>query len=134
MLELALGSLAGAIEIIVRVIHLIAAEDGFQATLVKRLVVGNQRQTLDEWFNLCPHVGEDGCVVGILVTQAVDALAPVVVVVGFGLDERVERVGHPAVTHHDHTHRAHAGALAVGRLKVYCCKISHGLDLQGHMS
>ena len=125
LLELALGGHAGAIKIIVRVIHLVAAEDRFQAALVKGFVVSHQRQSLDEGLNLCPHVRKHGRIVGVFMPQAVDALAPVAVIVGLGLDEGIECVHNAAVTHNDNAHRAHAGALAVGGLKIDGGKISH---------
>ena len=43
LFEQALGGHTGAIKNIVRVIHLVAAEDGFQAALVKGFVVRYQR-------------------------------------------------------------------------------------------
>ena len=125
LLEQPPGRHAGTIEFIVGVIHLIAAEDGPQAALVKGLVVGHKGQALDEWFNLSPHVGKYGRIVGIAVTQSMHTLAPVAVVVGFGLDERVEPVSDFPVTHDDNTHRADAGALAIGCLKINCSKVPH---------
>ena len=47
------------------------------------------------------------------------------VVVGFGLDERVERVGDDTAAHHHHAHAAHAAAVPVGGLEIYGCKVGH---------
>ena len=53
-------SYAGAVERIIGIVHLIDAEDRFQAALVERLVVGYERQTGYLWLYLFPHFGEDG--------------------------------------------------------------------------
>ena len=125
LLELALGGHAGAVELIVRIIHLVATKHGLQAALVKGFVMGNERQPLNQGLDLGPNEREYGSIVGVLMAQAVYALAPVAVIVGFGLDKGIEGVGDFTVTHDDDPHRAHAGALAVGRLKVNRCKVSH---------
>ena len=59
---------AGTVKLVVRIIHLVAAEDGFQAGFIKTLVVGDQRQPFDERFYLCPHVGKDRGIVGVSMT------------------------------------------------------------------
>ena len=125
LLEQTLGGHAGTIKFIVGIVHLVAAENSLEATLVKTLVVGNQRQPLDKGLYLCPHYREDGCVVSIFMPQPVDALAPVAVIVGLRLDEGLKGVDNAAVTYNDNTHRAHAGALAVGSLKIDGSKIPH---------
>ena len=127
LLELALGGHAGAVELIVRIIHLVATKHGLQAALVKGFVMGNERQPLNQGLDLGPNEREYGSIVGVLMAQAVYALAPVAVIVGFGLDKGIEGVGDFTVTHDDDPHRTHAGAFVVGGLKVYCCKVLHGL-------
>ena len=71
---------AGAIEFIIRIIHLIDAEDGLQAVLVEGFVMSHKRQAalavhavdafdavlLEQGFHLFPHEREDGRVFGVL--------------------------------------------------------------------
>ena len=123
--EMAAGGPAGAEERIVGVVHLIDAEHGLEAALVEGTVVRHERQPFDQWLDLSPHDGEYGRVVGVLVREAVHALAEPCVVVGFGMDERVERVGDDTAAHHHHTHAANAAALPVGGLEVYGGKVGH---------
>ena len=123
--EVAARGPAGAEKRIVGIVHLIDAEHGFEATFVKGTVVGHERQTFDQRLNLPPNVGEHRRIVRVLVREPVNLLAEPRVVVGFGLDERVKRVGDDTSTHHHHTHAAHAAALPVGGLEVYGCKVGH---------
>jgi len=110
---------AGAIELIVGVIHLVAAHHGFQAAFVEGAVVCHKGQTLDEWFNLPPDIRKHRRVFGVLAGDAVDKRVPIVVVVRLRLDEGIERVHELAIANDDYTDAAHAGALVVGGLKVY---------------
>ena len=116
---------AGAEELIVGIVHLIDAEHGPEATLVKRTVVRHEGQSGDERLDLSPHNGEHGGVFGVLVRESVYRLAEPGVVVGFGMDERVERVGDDAAAHHHHAHAADAAALSVGGLEIYGGKVGH---------
>jgi hypothetical protein len=47
-----------------------------------------------------------------------NALAPIVVVVRFWLDETIETVCHLPITYHDHSNGADARRLLIGRLEV----------------
>ena len=82
----------GAKELIVRIIHTVGLEYGFQAALVERLVVRHKRQTLDFRLNLRPNVGKERRRVGVFVAQTVHLLAEPRVVVGLGPNERGERI------------------------------------------
>ena len=119
------GGDARAMELIVGIVHLIAAEHSLQTVLVEGLVVGHQRQTVDQRLYLSPHVREERCILRVVDRQTMHPSAPVCVVVGLGLYQRVERVHDLAVSHDHHSHGAHAGALVVGRLEVYRSKVSH---------
>lgn len=103
MSELAAGCGKGVVELVVRIIHLIDAKDGFQAGFIEGAVVGNKGQTFDERLDLCPDLREDGGFFSVLATKAVDTGAPVVVVVGLGLDERVEGIYYLPTSHNDYT-------------------------------
>ena len=116
---------AGAEELIVGIVHLIDAEHGPEATLVKRTVVRHEGQSCDERLYLPPHGGEHGGVFGVLVRESVYRLAEPGVVVGFGMDEAVERVGDDATEHHHHAHAADAAALPVGGFEIYGGKVGH---------
>ena len=123
----ALGGDAGTVELVIGISHLVATEDSLQTTLVEGLVVSDQGKSLDEGFNLRPHIGENGGVVGILMTQAMDALTPITVIVGLGLDKRIERVHNLPITHNDDTNRADAGALGVSGFEVDSGEVLHFL-------
>ena len=62
------GGSAGAKELIVRVIHLVAAEHSLQAALIEGAVVSHQRQALDERCYLLPDVRENGSIFGVFLT------------------------------------------------------------------
>ncbi len=123
--EMAARSPAGAKELVFRIVHLIDSEHGPEAALVKRTVVRHEGQSGDERLDLSPYDGEHGGVVGILVRESVYLLAEPGVVVGFGMDEAVERVGDDTAVHHHHAHAAHAAALSVGGLEIYGGKVGH---------
>lgn len=59
------------IKLIVGIVHLIDAEDGFQTALIERTVVCHERQSLNQWFNLCSYGGENRCVFGIFTGKSV---------------------------------------------------------------
>ena len=83
--ELASRGTQGVEEDVARVVHLVGSEDGAQASLVEGAVVSHQWQPFNHWLNQRPHIGEDGCVVGIVAAQSVYPAAPVVVIVRLGL-------------------------------------------------
>lgn len=117
--------LKGAKELVVGIIHLIATEDGFQTCLVERLVVGNERQPFYQRLYLSPHLGKDGSLLSVVSRKTMHPCACIIIIVGFGLDERIESIGDLAIPHNHHPNRTNACALVVGRLEVYCRKISH---------
>lgn len=106
--EMTAGGPAGAEELIIRVIHLVAAEYGLQAALVEWTVVGHQRQALDERRYLLPHVRENRSVFGILLPQSVHAGVPIIIVVRLWLNQRIEAVDKLAVADDDDAHRTDA--------------------------
>ena len=81
---------ASAVKLIVRIVHLIDAEDRSQATLVERLVMGHERETGYLRLYLLPNLGEDGSVICIGGAQAMHLATPVVVIFRLRFDERVE--------------------------------------------
>lgn len=120
-------SLIGAIKFIIRIIHAISAEYGLQATLIKSLVVSNQRKPLYFGGNLLPHFRKDRSMSGVFLRQPVHTGIPIQIVVRLGPDKTVKPVGYLTIPHNDHPHATHTGTLIVCRLKVYCCKIIHTL-------
>ena len=128
--EVAARGPAGAKELVVGVVHLIDAEHGLEAALVEGTVVRHERQPFNQRLDLSPHDGEYGRVGGVLVREAVHALAEPCVVVGFGMDERVERVGDDTAAHHHHTHAAHAAGLPIGGFEIYGGKVGHNRIIQ----
>jgi hypothetical protein len=87
VLETTTCSTQGIVELVVRIIHLIDTEDGFQAAFVKWFVVSYEWKSFNQWFNLPPYLGEYGGFLSILTAQAMYLTAPVVIIVGLWLDE-----------------------------------------------
>lgn len=115
----------GAVELVLGIGHAVFGEDGFEAVLVKRLVVHHERKPLQAIGNLRPYLGERLCRVGILADKAMNLSSPIGVVIRFGADKRVEPIDYLAAAYDYHAHAAHAAAPAVGGLKIYCCEIIH---------
>ena len=95
---------AGAKELIIRIIHLVAAKHGLQAALVKGTVVSHQRQALDERRYLLPHVRENRSVFGVFLPQAVHTGVPIIIVIRLGLNQRIETVDKLTVADDDNAH------------------------------
>lgn len=93
---------ASAVELIVRIVHLVNTKDGLKAAFVEGFVVGHERQTGYLRFYLPPHFREYGCIFRICGTQAMHAATPVVVIRRFGLDERIELVDNLTATNDNH--------------------------------
>lgn len=72
---------------IVRIIHLIDTEYGFQTAFVKSFIMGNEWQAFNQWYDLCPYFGKDRSIVGILLAQAMNLATPIIIVVWRRLDE-----------------------------------------------
>ena len=119
------GARKGAIERIVGVVHLIAAEHGFQATFVEGFVVRHEGQPLYARRNLGPHLGEERRVLRVDLRETMHLRAEVVVNFGFGLDERIELVHFNAISINDNAHATHARALVVGRFEINSCEVFH---------
>ena len=125
--KLAARSLQGTVKLIVGPIHPIDLHDSTQATLVKHLVVCHQGQSFNQRSHLGPHLGEHIGRVGIVGSQAMHTAAEPSVIIGFRLNETVETIRHRSITDDDNTHAADAGRAFVSRLKIYGCKVSHGI-------
>lgn len=114
-----------AVEFVARVFHAVLGENGLQAPFVERTVVCHERQPLDSRLDLRPYLRKGRLAVGVTACQAVDLSGPAVVIIWRRLDQAVELVYNLASAHHDDSDAAHAGALAVGCLKIYGYKILH---------
>lgn len=79
-----------------------------------------------------PYVRKDWSSVRVLVRETVNLLTEPGIVVGFGLDETIERVGDEAVANNHHTHAAHAAALSVGGLEINGGEILHYYSFYEH--
>jgi hypothetical protein len=123
ILEIATRSAQGVVELVVRIIHLIDTEHGFQTAFVEGLVVGHEGQTFDKWFYLCPHLGKYGGFLSIFTAETMHLAAPIVIVVGLWLYERIEGIDNLAVPDNDNAHRTNGATLVVGCFEIYSCKI-----------
>ncbi len=112
-------------EFVAGVWHAIFGEDGFEATFVKRPVVGNQWEALDALLNLSPHFRERGLPVGVASGESVNCCGPLIIVVRRRLNKAVEAIDNLAVSHNDYADAANAASPAVGCFKIYGCKIFH---------
>ena len=115
----------GAIELVIRIVHLITTEHSFQATLIERLVMSHQRKSFNQWLYLCPHLWEHRGIFCILSSQAMYLRTPIIIVVRLRLNQGIERIHYLAIAYYHHAHRADTGPLVVGSLKVYCCKVCY---------
>lgn len=79
-------------KLIVGIVHLIDTEHGFQTTLVKSLVVGNQWKSFNLWLYLPPYLGEYWSILCVSGTKTMYLAAPIVVILRFGLYEGVEPI------------------------------------------
>lgn len=119
------GSGQGIEELVIRIIHLVDAEDLFQASLIEFGIVGHQRKALDHGSDLFPYLWEDGRILGVFRSQAVDLAAEPLVVFRFGMNQAIERIDDKATSDNDHTHTANAAALLIGGLEIYGSKVGH---------
>ena len=71
------GSIACAEKTIVRVIHTVHTEYGFQTPFIEPAVMGHQRQPFDKGFSLCPYHGEDRSILRVSGRQPVNPRVPV---------------------------------------------------------
>lgn len=116
---------ASTIELIVGVGHTVTLKNCLQTSFIKRLIMRHKWQPLYHRFNLPPHRWEYRGCVGIITSNAVHLCTPIVVIIRFGLDKRVERIHNFSVPYYYHSNAANACTLIIGGLKIYCCKISH---------
>ena len=112
-----------ASEVVVGIVHTVAAHDGTEAAPVKSLVVRHERESRNERFYLVPDSRKHGRFLRVGTCEAVHPGVPVEVVVGLGLDERVEASSLVAAAHDDEADAADAGAFGVGGLEVYGGKV-----------
>ena len=122
--DLARGD-AGAVEVVVGIVHLIDTEDGFQAALVERLVMRHKRKPRYLRLYLLPHFGKNRRIVRVCSAKTMHLTAPVVVILRLRFDERVEAIHHLTTSNNNHANRAHRRTLIVGGFKIYSCKVFH---------
>ena len=109
---------AGAVEWIIRIVHLVSAKDCFQTTLIKSFVVGYKGKTLNQWLYLFPDFWEDGGFLCVLTRETMHLGTPIIIIIGLRLDQRVEGINNLAISDDDHTNGANTGSLVVGSLKI----------------
>ena len=107
------------------IVHLIAPHHSLQASRIERGIVGHKRQSLNERRNAGPYIRKERSAVGVAMVKAVNALAEPTVIVGLRLNKGLKTLGDLTLANYDHPHTAHAGAGAIGGLKVYGCKVFH---------
>lgn len=88
------GSLIGTIKVIIRIIHTISTEHGFQTPLIKGFVMRNQRKPLYFRSNLLPYFRKNRSMGSIFLCQSMNTGVPIQIVIRFGMNEAVEPVGY----------------------------------------
>jgi len=78
---------AGAVERIIRIVHLVSAEDSLQTTLIECLVMGYEGKPLDQWLYLFPDFREDGGILCILTCETMNLGTPIIIIIGLRLDQ-----------------------------------------------
>jgi hypothetical protein len=99
--ELATGDAKCVVELVVRIIHLIDTEHRFQASFVKRFVVGNKWQALDKRLYLCPYLGKHRSFVGVGTAKAMHSATPIIIIVGLWLNKGIEGIHYLPIPHND---------------------------------
>ena len=104
MRESSTGSPIRTMKFIVGIVHPVTTENGFQAAFVKGFVMSHQWKSFYHRCYLCPYFGEDECIIRISLGKAMYFRVPITVV-GFRLDEGVERIYYLSIAdnHHFHT-------------------------------
>ena len=123
--EKAAGARQRVQENVIRIVHLIDPEHGFQAALVERGVMRHERKPFNEWLDFLPNIRKNRSVLRVLWTQAVDVLTEPSVVLRLRMDERVEPLHDLSPTDNYDSDAAYTAGTLVGRLEVYRRKISH---------
>jgi hypothetical protein len=75
------------VEFVVGIVHLVTAEHGLQTAFVESFVMGDEGQALNQRFYLLPYFREDWGLLSILTTKTMNLAAPIVIVVGFRLNQ-----------------------------------------------
>ena len=88
--EMAAGGGKGVVELVVRVVHTIYLESGFETTLVETGVVRHERQPLYERLDFLPHTWKHRSILGVIRTQPVDLLAEPLVIFRFRMYQALE--------------------------------------------
>ena len=125
MRESPTGSPIGTMKFIIGIIHPITSEDGFQTAFVKGFVMGHQWKPFYHRCYLCPYFREDRCIVCISLGEAMYFGIPIAIVIGFRLDEGVERIHYLSIADNHDSYTAYTGAFIVGGFKIYSCKVFH---------
>lgn len=112
-------------EVVVRIFHAIFGKRSLEATLVEGPIMRHERQIAYHRRYLRPHFRKRRLTVGVAARQAVHGRGEAAIIVGARLDKAVEAVDYAPFAHHNYADTAHAGAMTIGRLKIYGCKIFH---------
>ena len=116
---------AGAMELVIRIVHLIDTEDCFEAAFVKSFVVGYERQTFNDWLNLRPHFWEDRSILGVFCRLTLYLTAQVVVVFRLWLYQRIELISYLSTSYYNYANGTNGRTFVIGCFKVNCCEIFH---------
>ena len=121
----ATGGSECAMEFVTGIFHITLLKYCLQATLIKRTVVCYKRQAFYFLCHLRPHFRECWLSVSIPTGESVDLSSPICIIIGGRLNKTVESVNNHTVTNYYDADTTHAGASAIGCLKVYCYKVLH---------
>ena len=132
--ERAAGCPERTIEPIFGIGHAIKPENGPQASLVERTVVGDQRQSFDVRGDVGPHFREIGGIGRVGVGHPMNCGCETTVKIGSRTDQPIKRIDDLPLAYDYDPYAAYAGPLAIGRLEIYGCKIFHLFCLTGDIN
>ena len=104
---------ACAQEFIIRIVHLIATEDSFQARFIEGFVMCHKGKAINQRLYLFPHLRKYRCIFSVLTSQAMHLAAPIIIIVGLRLDQRIKSIYNLAITHYHYANGANTGSLIV---------------------
>ena len=67
--------------------------------------MSHQWKAFYQWFNLCPYFGKNRSFIRVFMTKTMYLAAPIIIIVRFWLDERVEGIYYLTISYDGDTNR-----------------------------